>query len=170
MCNLCVQKKSLIFQKLVWGEKNLSCSWGGPGRNLNVIQSCRNVWTFYSCPIKLPALSWCPSPSNSPSPAYAMQRAWGLTLWKLYCTKSVVKTWCEHMIQAPHFFQLSLPSYWIFVLNFMMMWIDKEQFHVKSEIATNRWCDMRVANLPFGFFISNIESYKAMILQCYFSC
>ena len=78
------------------------------------------------------------------------------------------ETWWEHMIKVCHFFHLFLSSPWIFFLNFMMMWIDKEQFQVKSGIATNRWCGLKVANLPLEFFISHIQCYKAMILQCYF--
>ena len=66
------------------------------------------------------------------------------------------------------FFNFIPPAHQIFFLNFMMMWIDKEQFQVKSRIATNRWCGLKVANLPLEFFISHIQCYKAMILQCYF--
>ena len=79
---------------------------------------------------------------------------------------------CENLVRTHDksslFFSLSPPSHWIFFLNFMMMCIAKEQFQVKSGIATNRWCDLKVANLPFEYFISNIQCYKAMILQHYF--
>ena len=82
------------------------------------------------------------------------------------------KVSCENLVRTHDksslFFSLSPPSHWIFFLNFMMMCIAKEQFQVKSGIATNRWCDLKVANLPFEFFISHIQCYKAMILQCYF--
>ena len=125
-------RKASYFQKLVLGKKNLSCWWGGPGRNLNLTKSCLKVWTFYSFPIKPPALSWCPSCSiHPPQPMqYRRHEARLCGSSTAHSSENLVRTHDKISLFFSAFSHLSLN----FFLNSMMMWIDKEEFQVKSGI------------------------------------
>ena len=132
VCYLCVQQKGLVFPKTCFGEKEFELLVRRTWQKFKWTKSCLKVWTFYSFPIKPPALSWCPSCSiHPPQPMqYRRHEARLCGSSTAHSSENLVRTHDKISLFFSAFSHLSLN----FFLNSMMTWIDKEEFQVKSGI------------------------------------